>query len=51
MLFGKKTEVGVLDVKRSKLFVPTREISDLDALLHGEAAALVGIWERLPTSK
>jgi hypothetical protein len=49
--FGKKTTVGVLDVKRSKLFVPTREIADLDALLHGEAAALVGIWERLPSGK
>jgi hypothetical protein len=49
--FGKRTTVGVLDVKRSKLFVPTREIAGLDALLHGEAAALVGIWERLPASK
>jgi hypothetical protein len=40
--FGKKTSVGMLDVRRSKLFVPTREIANLDALLHGEAAALVG---------
>jgi hypothetical protein len=46
--FGKRTSVGVLDVRRGKLFIPTREIADLDALLHGEAAALVEIWERLP---
>lgn len=36
--------VGVLDVRRSKLFVQTREIPDLDALLTSEALAFTTLW-------
>lgn len=41
------TTVGVLDVRRSKLIVPTREIDGLDALLEAEAAALIKLWNAL----
>jgi hypothetical protein len=37
--------VGVLDVRRSKLFTQTRQIPDLDALLTSEALAFVSLWE------
>jgi hypothetical protein len=50
-LLGKKapagTTVGVLDVRRSKLFVPTVKIAGMDALLTAEAAALVSLWEAI----
>ena len=36
--------VGVLDVRRAKLYTPTRDIPGMDALLLGEAAALVTMW-------
>ena len=47
-LLGKRapkgTTVGVLDVRRSKLFTPTVSIMGLDALLQSEALALVSLW-------
>lgn len=50
-LLGKKaaagTTVGVLDVRRSKLFVPTVNIAGMDALLKAEATALVSLWEAI----
>jgi hypothetical protein len=45
---GGRDVVGILDVRRSKLFRPTREIDDLDALLSGEAAAFAEIWRKIP---
>lgn len=41
----EKSDVAVLDVRRSKLFVPTREIADIDALLVSEALALSNLWK------
>lgn len=38
------TTVGVLDVRRSKLFTPTVSIAGLDALLKAEALAMVALW-------
>jgi len=47
-LLGKRapagTIVGVLDVRRSKLFTPTTSIAGLDALLDAEALAMVVLW-------
>jgi hypothetical protein len=42
---GDRGTVGVLDIRRSKLYEPTREIPDLGALLNGEAAAFARIWD------
>lgn len=44
---GSKAEVGVLDVRRGKLFVPTKPFEGLDALLSAEAAAFTTLWEKL----
>jgi len=41
------TTVGVLDVRRSKLFTPTIDIAGMDALLDAEAAALVALWRAI----
>lgn len=41
---GDHGTVGVLDVRRSKLFVQTRSIPDLDALLTSEALAFTALW-------
>jgi hypothetical protein len=38
------TTVGVLDVRRSKLFTPTVSIAGLDALLDAEALAMLSLW-------
>jgi hypothetical protein len=45
---AKDATPGVLDVRRGKLFEPTRDIEDIDALLEGEALALATMWDRLP---
>lgn len=42
---GDRGTVGVLDVRRSKFYEPTREIPGIGALLDGEAAAFAKIWE------
>jgi hypothetical protein len=39
--------VGVLDVQRSKLFVATRSVPSIDALLRAEAASLANLWNEL----
>jgi hypothetical protein len=44
---GGRAEVGILDVRRSKLFTQTREIAGLDALLASEALAFTTLWESL----
>lgn len=41
------SKVGILDIQRSKLHVPTRPIANLDALLAGQAAAFVEMWKRI----
>jgi hypothetical protein len=50
-LLGKQspsgTTVGVLDVRRARLHVPTRTIAGMDALLKGEAQALTTIWQSI----
>jgi hypothetical protein len=38
------TMVGILDVRRSKLYTPTVLIAGMDALLDAEAAALASMW-------
>ncbi len=40
----KETTVGVLDLRRSKLFTPTVEIAGMDALLDAEALAMSALW-------
>ena len=35
---------GILDVQRGRLFTPTVRVADIDALLTGEAAAFVTMW-------
>jgi hypothetical protein len=44
---GGKAEVGVLDVRRGKLFTPTKAVEGLEALLSAEAAAFATLWEEL----
>jgi hypothetical protein len=39
--------LGMLDVRRSKLFTPTRSIDGLDELLAAEAAAFSSLWTAL----
>lgn len=39
--------VGVLDLRRGKLHVPTRLVAGIDALLQGEAASFVTMWNAL----
>jgi hypothetical protein len=41
------TTVGILDVRRSKLFVKTTSIPGMDALLVAEAAAMASLWEAI----
>jgi hypothetical protein len=41
------TTVGVLDVRRSTLFVPTIVVPGLDALLAAEALAMVTLWNAI----
>jgi len=43
--FAAYGTVGVLDVRRSKLFVQTRDIAGLDALLASEALAFAALWD------
>ena len=38
---------GILDVKRGGLFTPTVAVADIDALLVGEAAAFVAMWNQV----
>jgi len=38
---------GILDVRRRRLFTPTVEVPDIDALLVGEAAAFVAMWSQV----
>jgi len=38
---------AILDVPRGNLIEPTRDISDIDALLIGEAAAFIQMWNRV----
>lgn len=40
----RSDKVGVLDVRRAKLFTPTVQIDGLEALLDAEALALVALW-------
>jgi hypothetical protein len=44
---GAEGSVGILDVQRSKLLVPTRTIPGIDALLRAEAAGFVSLWSEL----
>jgi hypothetical protein len=37
--------VGMLDVRRSKLYTPTVEIAGMDALLEAEAVAFTTLWD------
>lgn len=39
--------MGVMDVRHSKLFVPTIPIPDLGAMLRGEAAFIASVWESI----
>jgi hypothetical protein len=39
-----RTTPGVLDVRRSKLYVPTIPVEGMDALLRTEAAAFTALW-------
>ncbi|MGA2205988.1 MAG: hypothetical protein ABSG10_04575 [Terracidiphilus sp.] len=50
MIAGQKSKkhcVGVLDVVRSKLFIGTTQNAQMEALLRGEAATFLGIWNSL----
>ena len=38
---------AVIDVQRGKLFTPTMQIPDIDALLSGEAAAFITMWNQI----
>ncbi len=38
---------SILDVKRGRLFKPTVEVRDIDALLAGEAAAFMTMWNHV----
>lgn len=39
--------MGILDVRRGKLYVPSSPIPNLDILLRGEARAFQGMWSEL----
>jgi hypothetical protein len=41
------TTVGILDLRRGKLLIPTVAIDGLDGLLKAEAAALLTLWEAI----
>lgn len=41
-------KVGVLDVRRGKLFTPPIHTPNIDAYLIGEAAAFAAMWDALP---
>ena len=38
---------AVLDVQRGRLFVPTRDIPNIDVLLSGEASAFTTMWNQV----
>ena len=44
---GRDGVVGVLDVRRAKLFTKTRQIPGLDALLASEALAFATLWDSI----
>lgn len=44
---AKRGTVGVLDVRRAKLFTPNVPAPDLDALLAGEFAYIAAVWDEL----
>lgn len=44
---GKGTTAGVLDLRRSKLYLPTVAKPGMAALLKAEAAAFTSLWEEL----
>lgn len=44
---GRQGQVGILDVRRSRLIVPTKSLAGLDPLLAGEAASFVTMWEQV----
>ena len=39
--------VGILDMRRGRLHSPTRDVSDMEQLLAGEAAAFQTMWNRV----
>ena len=43
----RNTEIGILDVRRGRLVAPTREVSNVDLLVQGEAASFAAIWRGL----
>lgn len=47
----EETRVGVLDVRQSKLIVPTTSPKDIELRLAGEAAHFLTIWEGLGSSE
>jgi hypothetical protein len=44
---SKKYQVAMLDVARSKLYIEAAQSPQMDALLKGEAATFLGIWNSL----
>ena len=44
---GTGYQVGLLDIRRGKLFCPTVEINGLDILLEGQAMTFLTMWRRL----
>lgn len=38
---------AILDCRNAKLIIKTKDISDIDVLLHGEAASLLEMWRSL----
>lgn len=44
---GDLGAVGILDVRRSKLYKITREVKDIDAFLAAEAQSFVSLWNSL----
>ena len=45
---GKTATPAVLEVIRGKLFKKTRDVPGLEALLRGEAACFISMWNALP---
>lgn len=39
--------VSVLDVQQAHVYVPTRQVADIDTVLAGEAASFLEMWHRL----
>ena len=48
---NKKYKVGILDVVRSKLYVSSAQTPQMDALLKGEAATFLAIWNSIANEK